>query len=156
MAKKSFCTIALEFCRWVGPKYKCSKIPSHSNSKDMRARRDIQEVQPQLPLLCRRISSILTVSRVSCWSAPNTEIHRSLSFYNQVLLPEPSSEMFRRDVPKLCIKWKVAVLSVTLQFQKFVQASKGSIVASRTQLHLILKTTFLKWQPPFSYHLLSS
>ena len=72
MAKKSFCTIALEFCRSVDPKYKCSKIPPPSNSKDRHARRDIQEVQPQLPLLCRRISSILTVSRVGCWSAPDT------------------------------------------------------------------------------------
>ena len=63
MAKKSFCTIALEFCRSVDPKYKCSKIPPPSNSKDRYARRDIQEIQPQLPLLCRHISSVLTVSR---------------------------------------------------------------------------------------------
>ena len=72
MAKKAFCTIALEFCRSVCPKYKCSKIPPPSNSKDRHARRDIQEIQPQFPLLCRRISSVLTVSRVSRWSAPDT------------------------------------------------------------------------------------
>ena len=71
MAKKAFCTIALEFCGSVDPKYKCSKIPPPSNSKDMHARRDRQEVQPQLPLLCRRISSVPTVSRVGCWWAPD-------------------------------------------------------------------------------------
>ena len=75
MAKKSFCTIALEFCRSVDLKYKCSKIPPPSNSKDMHARRDIQEVQPQLPLLCRRISSIPTVSRVGCWSTPDKQVN---------------------------------------------------------------------------------
>ena len=80
MAKKSFCTTALEFCRSVDLKYKCSKIPPPSNSKDMHARRDIQEVQPQLPLLCRRISSVLTVSRVGCWSAPDTYINKTGRF----------------------------------------------------------------------------
>ena len=71
MAKKSFCTTALEFCRSVDLKYKCSKIPPPSNSRDMHARRDIQGVQPQLPLPCRRISSVPTVSRVGYWLAPD-------------------------------------------------------------------------------------
>ena len=71
MVKKTFCTIALEFCRSVDPKYKCSKIPPPSNSKDRHARRDTQEVQPQLPLLWTSISSVPTVSRVGCWSAPD-------------------------------------------------------------------------------------
>ena len=75
MAKKSFHTISLEFCGSLGLKYKCSKILPPSNSKDRHARRDIQEIQPQLPLLCRRISSILTVSRVSCWLAPDTHTY---------------------------------------------------------------------------------
>ena len=54
-----------------GPEIQVLKIPPPSNSKDMRARRDRQEVQPQLPLLCRHISSVPTVSRVGCRSAPD-------------------------------------------------------------------------------------
>ena len=73
MAKKSFCTTSLEFCGSLGLNYRCLKIPPPINSKNRHARRDRQEIQPQLPLLCRRISSVPTVSRVSCWSAPDIQ-----------------------------------------------------------------------------------
>ena len=95
MAKKSFCTIALEFCRSVDPKCKCSKISPPSNSKDMHARRDIQEVQPQLPQSCRRISSVLTVSRVRCWSAPDKAlgagVQQGAGSWVSVLIPGRSA-----------------------------------------------------------------
>ena len=70
MAKKSFCTFALEFCRSVDQKYKCSK--SHHL---VIAKKDMQEEiyrKSSHSCLCRADTSHPSrLSRVGCWLAPD-------------------------------------------------------------------------------------
>lgn len=72
VVSKSFHTESEASCRLFVITHRCPKIPPPIASRDRHTGGDRQEIRPQSPLLCRCIPSDLTVSKVSCWSAPDS------------------------------------------------------------------------------------